>query len=292
MTATLSSPPTSEPPTRSHSRRRLVAAAAGLALAAGAGIGIGVAVTGSGGPSSAATGTSGYAYYQQVMGRYGGVSGGMMGGNYGWMMGRSGYGWMMGGASAPGWMSGGALPGYMMGSNKDMGEVMGRLFADAPGARVKASDADSLATSVPTGATVDRAANSVTFAGSSVSYTVVASPAGADDQFETAGLIDPTIAVPAGARVTVQFVNADTTSAHGYVVTPSGSSTSWMPMATVSPAFAGATIWFLGDAGPAGAHTATVTFVADEAGSYQYICPVPGHAQKGMKGLFVVATKS
>jgi plastocyanin len=32
----------------------------------------------------------------------------------------------------------------------------------------------------------------------------------------------------------------------------------------------------------------TVTFTADKAGSFQYICSVPGHADKGMTGTLIV----
>jgi uncharacterized cupredoxin-like copper-binding protein len=35
-------------------------------------------------------------------------------------------------------------------------------------------------------------------------------------------------------------------------------------------------------------HTGTLTFTATTAGTYRYLCPVPGHAQKGMTGQFIV----
>ena len=70
------------------------------------------------------------------------------------MMGSAGYRWMMGGAgSAPAWMSGSALPGFMMGTARDPGQVMGALFADAPGPRVTPADATRLGSQVPAGAT-------------------------------------------------------------------------------------------------------------------------------------------
>ena len=34
--------------------------------------------------------------------------------------------------------------------------------------------------------------------------------------------------------------------------------------------------------------TGTLTFTASAAGTYQYLCPVPGHAQKGMAGSLVI----
>lgn len=265
-------------PSRPRSRRAVAVSLAAAVAAAALGVSLGVALSGS--SKSAAGGTAAsYSYYQSVIGRHGPAS----------MMGAGGYGWMMGGAHPPGWMAGSGLPGSMMGSSADPGEVMGSLFADAPGPRVSSAQAARLAGQVPAGASVDRAAMRITFAGSSVAFAVVASPAAADDKFEVAGLVNPTIVVPAGARVSIQFVNADSTSAHGLVVTAAGASTSWMPMMTSPPAFTAAAAWFLGDATAAGAHIATVTFTAATAGSYQYLCPVPGHAQKGMAGAFIVA---
>jgi len=35
-------------------------------------------------------------------------------------------------------------------------------------------------------------------------------------------------------------------------------------------------------------HAGTLTFTAATPGSYRYLCPVPGHAQKGMAGAFTV----
>jgi uncharacterized cupredoxin-like copper-binding protein len=37
-------------------------------------------------------------------------------------------------------------------------------------------------------------------------------------------------------------------------------------------------------------HTGPLTFTADAPGTYHYLCPVPGHAQKGMTGPFTVSS--
>jgi hypothetical protein len=65
-------------------------------------------------------------------------------------------------------MRGQALPGFMMGTASDPGQVMGSLFADAPGPRVSAARATQVGSQVPAGATLDRAANTITFTGTSV----------------------------------------------------------------------------------------------------------------------------
>jgi nitrite reductase (NO-forming) len=36
-------------------------------------------------------------------------------------------------------------------------------------------------------------------------------------------------------------------------------------------------------------HAGTLTFTAASPGTYRYLCPVPGHAQKGMTGTFTVS---
>jgi len=275
--------------------RKRIGVLAGVAVIAAVGIGVGVAVAASS-PSGrpATTGTSagpGYDWYQSMMSRY--YGGSMMGGSPGsWMMSRQGYQWMMGGASAPGWMRGGRLPGSMMMSGTtDPGQIMGRLWADAPGPRFSAAQTIRLGSQVPAGASINRAANAVTFAAASVHLVAVASPAGGPDEtFRIAGLVNPVITVQAGAKISIQVINADPDTAHGLVITASADTSSPMPMMTSQPAFAGSALWFLGNPTAAGMHTATLTFTATTPGTYHYLCPVPGHAQKGMTGTFTVST--
>jgi rusticyanin len=241
-------------------------------------------------PAAAATPADpSYSYYQAMMERLHG-GGSMMGGSsYSWMMGAAGYRWMMGGAAAPAWMSGQALPRFMMGSSSDPGKVMGSLFANAPGPRVSAAQAAQLGGQVPAGATLDRAANRITITGTSVQLTVLASPSGGPDEtFRVAGMVNPDIIVTAGAHVTIQVINADPDTAHGLVVTASDATSWWMPMMTAAPAFPGSALWFLGNPTSAGLHAGTLTFTAGTPGTYHYLCPVPGHAQKGMAGAFIV----
>jgi uncharacterized cupredoxin-like copper-binding protein len=101
-------------------------------------------------------------------------------------------------------------------------------------------------------------------------------------------MTDPSISVPAGAHVTIELINADADMAHGMVIMPAGAARSWMPMMTAAPAFPGSALWFLGKPTTAGMHAGTLTFTAATPGSYQYLCPVPGHAREGMAGAFIV----
>jgi len=118
---------------------------------------------------------------------------------------------------------------------------------------------------------------------------VRASPSGGPDEtFRAAGLVNPTIVVPVGARVALTIVNADPDTAHGLVVASAGVASSYMPMMNARPAFSGAAVRFLGNPTSAGMHEATMTFTASTAGTYTYLCPVPGHAREGMAGSFEV----
>ena len=286
--------------------RKRISVLAGAAVIAAAGIGTGVAIAASSSPgqpaaaaSSAAPASSSgpaasagpdYSWYQSMMsGSYGGM---MMGGGSagGWMMSQAGYQWMTGGVSAPGWMTGGTLPGPMMGTSAgtDPGKIMGRLWANAPGPRVSAAQAAALGGQVPAGARIDRTANTITFTATTVRLTVLASPSGGPDEtFRIAGLTNPAIVVPAGSQVSIEVINADPDTAHGLVITAS-QDTTWMPMMTARPAFTGSALWFLGNPTSAGMHAGTLTFTAATPGTYQYLCPVPGHARDGMAGVFTV----
>jgi plastocyanin len=53
---------------------------------------------------------------------------------------------------------------------------------------------------------------------------------------------------------------------------------------SVTDAFSG----LIGNPTANGQSASTFTFQAGPAGSYQYICPMPGHAQMGMHGPFIV----
>ena len=240
--------------------------------------------------TAATPGDSAYAYYQSMMkGLYGG--GTMMGGGAdGWMMGPTGYQWMMGGTVAPAWMRGQAVPGFMMGTSGDPGQVMGALFANAPGPRISPARSAQLGGQIPAGATVAAPQHDHLHRHQRPAHSPGQPAGGPDETFRIAGLTDPTIVVPTGAEVSIEVINADPDTAHGLVITAGGNKTSPMPMVTARPAFPGSAVWFLGNPTRAGMHAATLGFTATTAGSYQYLCPVPGHAQKGMTGTFTVSS--
>jgi rusticyanin len=275
------------------SRKRVTIVIAVVVIAA-AGVGIGLAVASGGSNSgemmgSESDGGSMSSYFESMMGSYGGGS--MMGGSQGSSTSNPSYAWMMGGTDAPGWMHGGTLPASMMGTSSDVGAVMGKLFADAPGDRVSPTEATRLGNDRPVGAVVDATDHRITFRGTSAHLVVLASPSsGPDDAFRAAGLVNPTIVVSKGTRVTIEVVNAASGEANGLVIAAKGSASSAMPMLSAAPSFSGSAMWFLGGPTSAGMHAGTLSFTASRSGSYQYLCPVPSHAQRGMVGTLLVTS--
>jgi uncharacterized cupredoxin-like copper-binding protein len=86
-----------------------------------------------------------------------------------------------------------------------------------------------------------------------------------------------TVTVPVGWEVVVNYQNADTT-AHSLAVMPSGAHQQMTPPS--APAFAGAMTTNLVAGLPKGAKL-TFTFEASKAGTYEFICGVPGHGVVG-----------
>ena len=186
----------------------------------------------------------------------------------------------------------GGMMGTMMGGaagGDAMGQMMGRALAGVAGQPVAPSAATALGNATPAGATIDRAANRITFQTTDVRFVALASPAdGPDMTFRIAGLADPTLVVPLGATVTVQFVNADNDTSHAWLLTAAQPPFSFMAMMATPVVFPGAFAPPLGDPTAAGLPSETVSFTAATAGTYTYLCPVPGHAAEGMYGTLVV----
>jgi hypothetical protein len=271
-------------------RTTLIGAAAVAAAAVGSGA---VLATGSAAAAPAVTGAT-YSWYHATMTSYAAAGPAAATAR---LTSPASYRWLFGnGASAaPGWMTGARAPATVIPSGADPAQFIGLLTASAPGPRLSADGAAAAAAVAPVGAMVSKAASTITFTTSEVSLAILASRSGTDYSFQAAGLTNPKIIVPAGARVTVLFINADADGANGFVVLPARSSSGFAPASTWSepaasgkPAFAGAALWFLGDPSAAGLHAGTVSFTASTPGSYSYLCPCPNHARSGMTGDFIV----
>lgn len=208
-------------------------------------------------------------------------------GNYSSKYGNSGSGYSTSPNSGYGY-GGGAAAGFSSSPlAQSIAEQAGTRLAGQAPQTVSASQARTLSQQAPAGASIDRSTKTITFTGSTVSFTVVAIAPGLPDMtFGIAGLANPTVIVPKGAQVTVQFINADSNEAHGWLVSQQQPPFNFGQSS--APALSGAAAGVIGDPTAAGDGANTVTFQASTAGTYYYICPMPGHAQMGMHGQFVV----
>ena len=178
--------------------------------------------------------------------------------------------------------------GYGMMGGYGYGGMMGG-YASGTGSTVSTATAAHMGNAIPSGASVDRAQNRIVFTGHDVQLNVVGSPMGQKDEtFRIAGMVNPVIVVPKGAVVHVAFVNADDNMTHNFLVTSASPPFSYVAMMQAPPAFAGAATPFLGSSSGKSIEQAVTSFVANTQGQYTYLCTVPGHAEKGMYGSFVV----
>lgn len=142
------------------------------------------------------------------------------------------------------------------------------------------------------GVTINRATNTITYRGHHDLLVPLAAPAALHlkgMQWEIDGLINPTVVVPSGARVTVDLVNADQGYLHGFEVTTARAPFGEMAMMQGAVAFPGAFIMPISPESHGGAPHAQTVFTTTASGTYSYICPVPGHAALGMAGTLRVS---
>ncbi len=139
---------------------------------------------------------------------------------------------------------------------------------------------------------VDAASNQIRYTTRDVTLVVVGAPPGREGEYwQVDGRVNPTVIVPAGARMRVEVVNGDPDMPHGWLLTTSAPPYGRMPMmggmyggmatyAVVAPLPA--------TGGSAGWPMSTLDFTAPAAGVYYYICQVPDHAEEGMWGKLIV----
>lgn len=170
--------------------------------------------------------------------------------------------------------------GGMMGNNSTMS---GAAQSATP------QHARTLATSLAATARIDRRAGTVMYRTKRVRLVALASPEGGPDMtWNIDGLVNPTVVVPRGAHVTVDFYNADADHAHGWELTATAPPYRFMTMMYAAVVQPGAFAMPVHAALPMRWYGRTVHFTAFTPGTFYYLCPVPGHAEKGMYGKLVV----
>lgn len=139
---------------------------------------------------------------------------------------------------------------------------------------------------------VDPANNQIRYTTQDVTLVAVGAPPGREGEYwQVDGRVNPTVIVPAGARMIVEVINGDPDMPHGWLLTTNAPPYGRMPMmggmyggmgmyAVVAPlpATQGGSAWPM----------STLNFVAPPAGTYYYICQVQDHAQEGMWGKLIV----
>jgi len=107
--------------------------------------------------------------------------------------------------------------------------------------------------------------------------------------FEIYGLFNPTIIVPNGSKITIMFVNIDTDQHHNVAITRYLPQETGMMGSMMLPlAFPGASCPILPPLTNQTHYFSFFSFIANEIGNFYYVCEVPGHAENGMYGYFIV----
>ncbi len=178
--------------------------------------------------------------------------------------------------------------GGMMGAGGG-GEVTG---GGGTGTRlINAASLTALVDHGKVGANIDTRTDTVTYTGTSATIVALASPHGEPNMtWEIDGLVNPTVVVRPGTQVVVDLVNTDWGYMHGFELTTTPPPYPYMVMMGISNDFLLAPLPERTD------HSlATSEYylrggtVRLSPGTYYYLCPVPGHAQAGMHGVFEVA---
>ena len=169
-------------------------------------------------------------------------------------------------------------------------EMMGGAGATAGAALLNNGSLTTLIKRGTRGAAIDRKTNTVTYGGKSVTLVALASPHGKPNMtWEIDGLVNPTMVVRPGTHLRVDLVNMDWGYMHGFELTTTPPPYPYMAMMGISNNFLVMPLpaRTSRDLAKARYYERDET-VALSAGAYYYLCPVPGHAQRGMYGRLVV----
>ena len=173
--------------------------------------------------------------------------------------------------------------GGMMGGGSD-------IARGAPGGLVAAGRMEALAAQAARSAT--RTGRTLTYHTKEVTLVALGAPGSRPGMYWQIDGVDgpngPTVSVPAGAGVTVDFADGDPGHPHGFELTTA--SPPYVRMAMMQGRIAAPGAFVMPVPPPKGNlwYAATVSFQAPPPGTYHIICPVPGHAQQGMWATFVV----
>lgn len=178
--------------------------------------------------------------------------------------------------------------GGMMSHGETMGGTQGAMMGQDVSTTTPAA-ARALSRQAAATASVDPRTNTVVYHGSDVTLVALASPEGGPDMtWNIDGRVNPTVVIPRGAQVTVDFFDGDAGTMHGWELTTAHPPYPTMAMMAGSIAFPGAFAMPVPGANSTHWFGRAVHFTASQTGTYFYLCPVPGHAARGMYGTLLV----
>ncbi|WP_188596270.1 sulfocyanin-like copper-binding protein [Thermocladium modestius] len=159
---------------------------------------------------------------------------------------------------------------------------------------VNSAELESLVSYRPSGISINKSADIITFTNKTVYLIILAGPPNNILTFQLFNLTNPTIEVPLDSTVIIAVID------DGYLNHSFGITSTPPPYpASVSPnqdqpAFPGSEMpptLLINGLSPASSNTYSgylLKFNATKPGTYWYLCFVPGHASSGMYGKFVV----
>lgn len=162
--------------------------------------------------------------------------------------------------------------------------------------QINFQQAKQLLTQTARSARADKANNRVVFTGNHPVISMAAvQPGFPDTTFEVAGLVDPTIVVPTGSQITLNFINMDygLRMNHGVVITPVPPLYPVLSMMGMPDTLVGIPILpprQLKNTQTSLYAQRSISFEAPPPGTYYYLCQYYDHASKGMYGRFIVTS--
>ncbi len=190
-----------------------------------------------------------------------------------------------------GGMMNGNMNGMMIG-NSAMGNMdkMMEQQMTASARLVNNAQLKQLVKTSEQGSSMDRNNNTITYTGQSIDIVALASPSGKPDMtWDISGFVNPTVIVPQNSQVHFTIVNTDSDELHGLELTQTAPPYTNMPMMSVNNDFLLMPVPQRTTESLSSAEYYTRSGQLHlQPGTYYYLCPVPGHAQKGMHGVLKV----
>ena len=175
----------------------------------------------------------------------------------------------------------------MMGADSGMMGGGSDIARGATGGFVRASRMEALTAQVER--SVHREGRTLYYRSAPVTLVALGAPGSSPGMYwQIDGIKGPTVSVPAGAAVTIDFADGDPGHPHGFELTTAAPPYPRMAMMAGQVAANGAFVMPV--PAPQGNlwYATTTSFAAPPPGTYYIICPVPNHAQMGMWAKFIV----